>query len=432
MACPRSLRLLIIVAGLPGLLSGQSAAQVKATAQVTTKSRAALQQQITKSRGQVVDPRLLRQAPAGNVIATTPANQAPAPSPPSPATEVVRPNLRRGEVVFVRLPDADERAARTILGEKVASDAPNKKDTVQSFPGAVRQLASDDREVQLKPYVLAGQPLQYAADSEQFVGTIQIGVADLFGEGPSRTLTAPLEFQVLESAMTEPDSVSLDRTSPPYKAIEVKSKVLGDVKIRIASNFSREGFEVKLPIEPTLLVQVDGGNLRGLGMQTTRVTVRAVGGGAPGKGTPVDIAAPGATLESVDATLDESGIAHAVLRSDSTGEVNVKATASGYAPGSKTVTVIWPWFTLAAACVGGLIGGFVRLSTRMRKGANIGQIILGLVVSIFLGAIVFALQVGGVKLLMVTFSVATGDIVAFGIGALAGWLGTMVLPKASS
>jgi hypothetical protein len=362
--------------------------------------------------------------PAEAAATAAPVHAAPA------AEAVVVSKLAHGQLAYVQLAPPQEQAAQLLLNEKVAAAGPDKLNSLQSFQGAVRQLATDDREIQLKSYVLVGQPLQYVAETGQFVGTILVGVADLFDDGGPRVLTVPLQFEVLESALADPARVSLTETSPPYERIRVTSGVVGQpVTIRIASNFSREGVSVSLPVEPTLLVSIDGGNLRAFGMQTTRVTVTAVGG-ITRAGMPVQLSAPGAFLPDVNLPkFDDDGIARATLRTDNTGLVTVTAMAAGYTPGSNRVNVIWPWPTLLATCLGGLIGGFVRLAPRMRKGIKVGQFIVGLVISAFLGVIVFALYVVGVKLLPVTFSVEIGDIFAFAAAALAGWIGTAVLPQ---
>lgn len=445
----------LVVAMIMGIVAaGQASAQVTSAAK-----KRELQRHIEDSRAVIVNPTVIQRSrevlldateahgavlvPELDEAATTPiltpdaiapsAAAAADPAPTSAATSadaVVVPTLTPGQLAYVQLAPSQERAAQRLLGEKVASADPANLESLQSFQGAIRQLAADDQEMQLKSYVLVGQPLQYVAESGQFVGTILIGVADLFGEGAPRVLTVPLQFEVLESALADPQRVALKETSPPYERIRVTSRVIGQpVTIRIASNFSREGVSVSVPVEPTLLVSVDGGNLRGFGMQTARVTVNAIGAADSPRGM-VQLSAPGAFLPDTSPPMfDEFGVATATLRTDNTGPVTVTALVAGYAPGSKTINVIWPWPTLLATSIGGFIGGFIRLAGRIRKGMNVAQFALGLLVSIFIGAVVFALYVVGVKLLPVTFSVEIGDIFAFAAAALAGWLGTGVLPK---
>jgi hypothetical protein len=349
----------------------------------------------------------------------------------SSADAAVVSRVNSGELLYVPLDPPDEMAARQLLTEQVAAVQPESATSLQSFDGAVRQLAEDNDEIELKSYVLVGQPLQYDPHERLFIGTVLIGVADLFGHGGPRSLTVPLQFEVLESALVDPYRVALRGTSPPYERIRVASRVVGQpVTLRIASNFSREGVSLQVPVEPTLIVDVDGDRLRAFGLQTTQLTVQAVGGAGTPRGT-VTIRAPGGFLvDEEPAKFDEHGIARATLRTDSPGELVVSAVAAGYAPGrSPPVHVIWPWPTLVATSLGGLIGGFVRLAGRIRRGMKVGQFVVGLIVSILVGIIVFALYVVGVKVLPVTFSVELGDVFAFSAAALAGWLGVHVLPR---
>jgi hypothetical protein len=353
----------------------------------------------------------------------TPVDVAPAAANDS-AVEAPR-RLARGQLYFVRLPPQQETAAREVVAEQVAAAALVEAGTVQSFEGVVRQVTDADVEVQLKPYVLVGEPLKFVEDAGWFAGSVAIGVADLIGGSGQGKLSAPLLFQVLETR----EQKSLDHVSPPYEYIDVSTEAAGrPVTLRIASNFSREGIAVTIPVEPTLLVEIDNDNLRGLGIQTTRVTVRAVGGTETPTGT-VSLSARGAFLDDDAPEFDPQGLAHAELRSDSPGRVVVRATATGYTAGAMPVTILWPWQTLTATLVGGVIGGFLRLGSRIRRNTNWLHFVIGLIIAALTGVLVFALYVLGVKLLPVTFGVEVGDLFAFAAAALGGWLGTGVLPK---
>jgi hypothetical protein len=414
---------------------------------VAPASRQALREQIVQAPAVELDPRIVNRAviPADNLTvgrddvapaATQPeATVRPETAADEPAVEehtAAVPRLDRGQLLFVELEGPSEQTARRLLVQQVAATSQVDTSSLQAFKGAVRQLAQDEQEVQLKSYVLVGQPLRYVLATKQFEGSIVVGAVDLFGEGRSRVFTVPLLFEVLETALADPSKVELRETSPPFERIKVTSSVIGQpATLRIASNFSREGVVVEVPVEPTLLVSIVGGDLRAYGMQSTSVKVIAVGGvdGAPGG---VTLNAPGAILmDDEELTFNEHGMAEATLRTDRPGGVTVTAQAKGYVAGSDTVSVIRPWPTLLATCFGGFVGGFVRLGTRIGKGTSVTQFAVGMIISVFVGIMVFALQVVGVRLLPVTFSVEVGDIFAFAVAALAGWLGTGVLPQAT-
>lgn len=366
----------------------------------------------------------LEAAAAAAAVPTAPPPAEPTPvPPPDDAPPAALP--REGELVYVPLDRGIEREAQQAIANKVGAAV-----TLQTFGGALRQLAADRASVvTLKPYVLVGQPLRFQPETRLFVGSILVGVADL-EQDAARALTTPLQFQVLESALVAPPTIELVETSPPYKEISVTSPVMGTTTLRVVSNFSREGIAVPIPVEPTLVVSVDGGELRAFGMQTTVVTVTAVG--EPAAGRPVNFSAPGAFLENVDETFNDQGVARATLRSDKTGRIAVEASAVGYTSGRAAIDVVAPWRTLAFASVGGFVGGFIRLGSKIRRGMNVAGFSVALLISVLIGVLVFALYVVGVNVLPVTFGVQVGDLFAFAAAALAGWLGTTVLPVAKA
>jgi hypothetical protein len=378
-------------------------------------------------------------APAAIDDAPAPADDVRARAAVIVAPQIVR-RLDRGQTLYVReLPSDVEQQAKDIVEQQVADAEPQEatvEATVQSFEGIVRQRpmdpVDDDDELQLKPYVLVGQPLQYQKNIARFVGTIHVGVADLSSEGRSRVLASPLDFQVLETAVAEPERFVISATSPPYQRVAITSEVTGAIaRLRVASNFDLAGMVVEVPVEPTLLVSIDGDDLRAFGIQTARVTVTAVGGTAAPRGSPI-LSVSGeasAFLEDDAPMFDAAGRARTTLRTDGVGEVVVKAEYPSYAPGEDGATVIWPLFTLGAASLGGLVGGVLRLAPRVPNRISALKLAIGLVTAVLLGVVVFALYVVGVKVLPVDFGVQTGDIFAFACAALAGWLGTGVLPQ---
>jgi hypothetical protein len=332
--------------------------------------------------------------------------------------------LVRGQLYHVNLPPQEEAQAQALVIEQVTTTSAFTADEVKSFNGVVRQVTEDDVEVSLKPYVLVGQRLRFMPELHRFVGSVAVGVVDLFNSGGNEVLSAPLKFQAIESQELK----TLDHLSPPFEYFAVSTAASGEpVTLRIASNFSHEGVAVTVPVEPTLIVEIDNPELRGLGLQRTNVKIRAVGGIVAPQGE-VSLEAPGAFLDEAPAVFDEHGIAHSGLRSDSAGVVTLTASATGYVPGEKSVTVKWPWLTLIITCIGGFVGGFIRLGPKIRRGINVLRFVIGLVIAVLTGLLVFALYVVGVKVLPVSFSVEVGDLFAFAAAALGGWLGSGVLP----
>jgi hypothetical protein len=405
-------------------------------AEPAPRSALELRREIHRATAVPINPMILR---AGqHVVVPAPAAQPAeealpgAVSLPAPELAVVAPRLLKGQLFHVRLPAGQEAMTRQLLNEQLASISSTAATTLQTVDGVFRQLTSDNVEVQIKPFALVGQPLRYVPPERRFVGTVAVGAADVGDSGVPRTLSVPVVFENLATGK----QVTLDRTSPPLGRFEVSSAASGEpVVLNILSNLSREGMGITVPVEPTLLVETDNRDLRGWGLQTTQVTVRAVGGAAIPEKRPVSLSAAGAFLMNSAPTFDKHGVAHAELRSDRNGQITVSATATGYVSGaSDPLHVTWPWQTLLFALVGGLIGGFIRLGPQIRRGMNGLRFVVGLIIAVLTGLLIFVLYVLGVKLLPVAFAVEVGDLFALAAAALGGWLGSGVLPglKASS
>jgi hypothetical protein len=334
--------------------------------------------------------------------------------------------LRPGISYYAKLAPAEERATTEILTAQVAklpvSSAP------VSFPGVIRQLTQDNREVQLKTYALVGEALTYDSQRRQFVGTIKLGVSDLFDQAEGRALSAPIRFDVLESALADPTFVVLKTTSPPHEEIKIHAaNPSNPLIVRVASRFNQEGISLSLPLNPTLFIQTDRQAIQGYGLETTRVLVSIVGHPAP-KGLVVQLTAnPSAHFELSQLTLGDGGTAETILRSDATGHVSLTATGAGGAPGTATVDFEPPARTLISATIGGLLGGLLRMFTRARANTKLKHRVSALAVSILTGLFVFLLYVVGVNVFPIEILVRVSDVFVLAVSALGAWVGTAAL-----
>jgi hypothetical protein len=350
------------------------------------------------------------------------------------ASAAVLPALRAGMLAHVVVPPAEEQVVTKALVARLALTAPTK--TVTAFQGVLRQLDSRGEEVQLKPYVLVGDPMKYDARTGSFDGSISVGVVDVIDNIEQRPLSAPVIFQVRESSMADPSIVTLTATSPPTSAIRLQTKTVGaGAVVHVVSRFDPSGVEVTVPVEPTLLLRSDRDDLQAYGLQVAHITIMAAGVTPPIHAA-VTLSAPNAFIEpSSIVTLSDTGTAQVTVRSDGPGIVHVSALAvsSGFAVGNDvTLTVSTPARTLLATVIGGLAGGLLRLGPQLRKGMKAGRFAFGLLLAVLTGVLVFALYVLGVKLVPVEFSVQTGMLFAAAVSALGAWLGTGILPQLKS
>lgn len=434
----RMLRVPILVAAL--------ALSLGTFAQEPTAVTRAAKQQILK--GSIASRPVVADTQAAEVAAKANAAAATTPTQPAPAApgRVTRPGssilkgfraatdlsagntLRRGVLYHVPLPAAEERETKELATAEVAKLEP--PGSVVTFPGVFRQFAEDDKEVQLKPYALVGQALRFDQAAQEFVGSIRLGVVDLFDGGEGRALSAPVTFEVLESDLATPQAVVLDKTSPPHATIQIHARNPSDpLVVRVASRFNQEGVPLTLPLSPTLFIRTDRRAIQGYGLETTKVYISSVGHPAP-KGTTVQLQSdPSAHFEHSQIELSGNGTAQATLRSDATGRVRLSATAAGFADGRTDVDFTAPWRTITSSAIGGLIGGLMRMFARARPNTKLKHRLSGLIVSILAGAIVFLLYVTGVNVFPIDFLVRVGDVFVLVVSALGGWFGTALLKQ---
>lgn len=430
------------------LSSGELLAQAPPPSQVTAQ-RQWLQRAIANRSLQQVPPparamtdRVTTAPSAGGAMPTPAAPDAgaaaPAPPPPppaveatttpdaSPASETAASQLLKGEVYRVNLQANEERIANNVLASQLG--AAGQAQAIAPFPGLVRQMDQQEREVNLKPYVLAGHALAWAADAGEFVGDIRIGVADIISQVHGRRLSAPLVFEVVESGIARPAQVEIDRTSPPMATIRISSKAPADpFTLRVVSSFEPAGIPIQLQVEPTLFVSTERRTIQGMGFETTQVHVSSYGADKPQDTVVTLTADPSAYFAQSRLRLDAQGRAETTLRSDSGGSVSLSATAPGFASVPASVQVATPWRTLAFSVAGGLLGGLIRLLPQMRRGKSIRRWWIALLVSVLTGALVFGLMLLGVNVFPVEFAVRVGQVFVFVVSALGAWAGVAAL-----
>jgi hypothetical protein len=336
------------------------------------------------------------------------------------------PTLRAGTLYQVPVPRAEELRIDALVAQRLRPTSPAAQ--VVLLPGVGRQLDTKGREVNLKGFVLPGQPLTYREGSRRFEGTILVGVADVLEASAGRPLSASVTFQVLEAGMAQPDSVALEQTSPPLKPIQVwAASPTSTVTLRVASQFAPEGARVVLPVQPTLLVRVDRREIQGYGLETTVAHIAAYGLAKPG-GREVQLAAePSGFFEKSHLTLNEQGTASTVLRSDGAGPVRISASAAGLTPGTAELEFATPTRTLFAALLGGLLGGLLRLLPAMRRGMRASRLFIGLLGAVASGVLVFLLYAVGVNVLPVAPTVTVGTVLVLAVSALGAWFGAGLL-----
>jgi hypothetical protein len=339
----------------------------------------------------------------------------------------------KGVARYVPLPPEMANEVHQLIAEKVKTQLPSSAGHVlELFHGAVMLQAEDSTEVTLVPVVLVDDPLRFMRESRLFEGRIAVGLVELDRRGPAKKLSGSVGFQVFGEGRADPEIAEVGSTSPPFAPIRIAAPDPNEaVELRVVSNVSAEPVKVSLPVQRAELSLSAKRNLQGWGLESTEVTVSADNGEAS-EGEVVLLSAPLGNLSAQKVTLGRDGTAQATLRSESTGRVRLSASSARLKPASVEFSFAFPTRFLISGLIGGLAGGLLRRG--MRSWRNPRRLLLGLLLSVITGALVFGLFVLGVNVVGVPLPRDGGEVLVAVVAALGAFFGTAVLkaPATSS
>jgi len=363
-----------------------------------------------------------RNAMRAQVVAVE-AKAGDRPPPPQAAAPSVRPQgtLERGVLYQTALPQAQEQLIQTELTKRYT----NVASPPVLLPGLLRQEAEDGAELVLKPLVLIGQSLSRAADG-RFIGTILVGVKEVSdGRSGNRALTAPVQFDVLETRFANPARVLVTSTAPHFESIEVTSASARSVTLRVASRFAPEGVEVVVPVE-ALSLEPSTDQIDGFGLEAADLNISVVGLPNPeGRRVLLKVSGDSGYLESSRLTLDKNGEAATRVRSAGLGPVKISASVGGLVTTAE-VRSRFPALTLMAAAFGALVGGLIQLLSEGKQ-LDRKRALAALAVSLLTGVLVFALYAVGVNVTPLNPTVSVGAVLVFAVSGIGAYLGTRLL-----
>jgi drug/metabolite transporter (DMT)-like permease len=100
---------------------------------------------------------------------------------------------------------------------------------------------------------------------------------------------------------------------------------------------------------------------------------------------------------------------------------------AGMGTAQADVTFAFPFITLAAAILGGLVGALIRVLLAAGKRRKLDHRLL--IASLLCGVLVFALYAVGVNVLPVSPTVTVGATLVFAVAGLGAFLGVTLLNK---
>jgi hypothetical protein len=321
-------------------------------------------------------------------------------------------------------PAEDKLLASAIAGKdqfRAALSSPAS--SLITLPDVVRLSQEGAPTLQVKPFIFVNQPLQRDNATGMYKGELLIGVAEIADTGVTKQLPTPLLFQIVGAARSDPARILVDSTSPPFRPVDVWLSAAQGAKLLVVSMFDHAGTQIALPVASELDVDTGNGRIAGFGVESTHITVSLNNvADAPGRMVTLHVD-PSGYLDQTKLTLDDKGVAETELRSGSIGTAQIRATSPGLAPISAIVTYTFPFLTIAASILGGLLGAGVSLFTTPGEGNSAMRRLLG--ASLY-GILVFVAYVIGINLLPVTAKVSVGALATFAISALGAWVGPNV------
>jgi len=361
------------------------------------------------------------QAPTVNVndskVVSAESNGTAPPTSASPATlQVIKTSPAEDKLLTAAIAGNDQ--FRAALSSPTSSIIP--------LSGVVRLSAESGPTLQVKPFIFVNQPLQRDATG-LFRGQLLIGVAELTDTGESKQLPTPLLFQIVGAVKSDPARVMVDSTSPPFRPVDVWLNAAQGAmaKLLVVSMFDHAGTQVALPVASELDIDTGNGRIAGMGVESTHITVSLNNmADAPGRMVTLHVD-PSGYLDKTKLTLDAQGTAETELRSGSVGTAHIRATSPGLAPITANVEYSFPFLTIAASVLGGLLGAGVSLYTSPGDEKSPRRRFIG---ALMYGILVFVAYVIGINLLPVTAKISVGALATFAISAIGAWVGPN-LPK---
>ncbi len=328
--------------------------------------------------------------------------------------------LKLGDTRLIKL-DAEAEKNTNDVVKLAIPDALRAQAAV--FQGVVQTVDTQAKELILKAVAFPRAPLRLNPSSGKFEGGISVGVIEV-GDGGARALSAPIAFQVLGPVQTVPDTVSIERTAPPYRDVQVIADAPdAEVRVTVVSNVAPAGEELVLKVRPSLGVTITPSHIQGWGLETADVLVSAQAADTS-RDNVLQLSSTLGRLSATEATLDKGGNARVSIRSESVGIGTVSTRGGGLDGASATVEYVFPWRFLGAALVGGVAGGLLRKRSRSRSA---GALAKSLGIAVLSAALVVGLYLLGINLVGFALPSHGGEVLVFVVAALGALYGTKLL-----
>ena len=283
-------------------------------------------------------------------------------------------------------------------------------------------IAPDGREVRFRPVIESAGGLALAGDAGRFQARIFVGLRD--NKDPAASYPLPQPVSLLVSGQADellPRQFSMDHTNLPFTEITIASSNPTDpTEFTLIAAGTSERATVGLPVVRPRLELVPGrSQIQGLGLETSTVSVRAVGLPDP-KGRLITVSSDFASVDPTQVSLDAQGVGTATVRSVSFGKASIKAESPPLAPAAVPIYFSWPISFLVTTVLGGLLGVSLAHFQGPRRKKNFSTVLIR---GVLTGIIVGALYAVGVNVLPIHPTATAGEALTFAVAAAAGFVG---------
>jgi hypothetical protein len=283
-------------------------------------------------------------------------------------------------------------------------------------------IAPDGREIRFRPVIESGGGLAVTRDAGSFHGRIFVGLLD--NKNPAAAYPLPQPVSLLVSGQAEelmPRQFTMDHTNLPFTEITIASRNPPDpTEFTLIAAGTSERATINLPVVRPLLKLVPArSQIQGLGLETSSISVRAVGLPDP-MGRIVTVTSDFASVEPTQVALDAQGVGTTTVRSVSFGKASINAESPPLAPATVPVYFSWPITFLVTTVLGGLVGAALARIQSPRKKKSLRTVLIR---GVLTGIIVGALYAIGVNVVPIHPTANAGEALTFAVAAVAGFVG---------
>jgi hypothetical protein len=271
-------------------------------------------------------------------------------------------------------------------------------------------------------------PLRFNPEKEQFEGSIRFLPAEIKENGNAepvqKQLAAPEEIILSYGSSSIPINIR-QINWPPLDVAVTSAEPRDSVEVRIITVSNPLGYPMNLAVEPAIILSSTRTTIQGFGLQTVPVHL-ALKGVSSYRPVPVTVEASRGSLDSASFTLTDDRPRETVLRSESTGTIELKVINPNYRSNTISITGVFPWLFLVLAITGGLIGGLGK-TLNAKERVTIRPLALG---SIF--GLIAAVAYWGLGIVLIGVSFQTqgyNEAMVLGFGLIAGFFGLKAVTK---